>query len=554
MLASLTAFLLLSCTSPAATLTATVNDTRSHGAVGDPFLSLDEAIRLAGGSLAMSQLSMAEMGQLSGTGTMVDCIAIDPALTPVITLQAPLSDVMAMAMPGMGMLTIQGMGMGMGSAMPVLAGNGHARILTLRTHMVQVMGLELRGGGVGVDVRTTMGAMTMGSMAMVMDCVLTGQTVAGIRVHAGGTAETTALMTCRTAFRNMPVGILVDDQSTQGGLMTEDEFLDFDGVGTAYDIAGNGRQNLSMNTVFRTRVRNGGRFVRLVRGAQSSQQHMLRVVHCEAAVSGDAIEVQGTAAGLTMLHHHQSVLQAGAGFHALRAVPRTAQFDLHGSENTLVGNVTLSGNLFTQRVWHQSNTYRNCTFTLDNDGAQPNLLWNRFEGGTVASTAQARTPSRFRASEFRGTAIVAGAALAAITLDGCFRSGGSLAGPVTVLNPAPGAFLASASVDPAAPAIGSTLSLRSELPPGIGGIWHFAIAYPRPNTSAEPYRFYGDPFAAIALPGMVVFVNRTDIPVPADPSLVGVEFVVQLVALPLFGQSWMPALYLPACSLVRPRM
>lgn len=540
---------------PAATnLTANVNDSRSHGLVGDQFLSLDEAIRLANGALTMAQLSMAEMGQLTGTGMMVDCIAIDHMMTPTITLEAPLTDVMPMMGPAMGMLTITGMSaMPMAMPMPVLDGSVHPRILTIRSHMVQVMGLELRNGQVGIDIRTMNGAMQPGQMAMVMDCMLMGQSTAGVMIHGAGTGESTAAMIMNTRFRNMPVGVRIDDQSVQGSVLTEDEFLAFDGVGIGYDITGNGRQNLSMNMMFRSTFRNGDRFVRLVRGAQSSQQHMIRIVHCDAMANAHCVDVQGANAGLTMVHHHHSKLAAPAGM-ALRAAPRTALFDLHGSENVFTGGVVLSGNLFTQRIWHQNNTYRQSIVVIDNDGAQPNLLWNVFDGGSVTVPVNARTPARFRGCEFRGVNVLGTSSFAPITLDGCFRTGGSTTGMVSQVAPAPSAFLGSATVTPESPMIGSSVALQAVMPYGVGAIWDLAVAEPRPATAVEPYRFYGDLGTVVVLPGLVVFQSRIDVPVPNNALLIGLEFYAQPVAVPLLSQPHVPPVQLPIGGLIRPRM
>ncbi|MEC7726879.1 MAG: hypothetical protein VYD05_15260, partial [Planctomycetota bacterium] len=44
---------------------AFVNDVLSHGAVGDGYLSLNEAIRLHNGTLPVAQLSTAEQAQVS---------------------------------------------------------------------------------------------------------------------------------------------------------------------------------------------------------------------------------------------------------------------------------------------------------------------------------------------------------------------------------------------------------------------------------------------------------------------------------------------------------
>lgn len=532
-------------------LTANVNDPNSHGLVGDAFLSLDEAIRLANGTLAMAALSAAEQARITGTGTMVETIAIDSMITPMITLSAPLTDVTGMSM---GMVTITGMSMMMAMPRPILQGGAQPRILALRTHMAQVMGLQFRGGQVGIDIRTTMGSMTPGNMAMVMDCLLETQTLAGIKVSAAGTGETTAAMVMNTSFRNMPTGFLVDDQSNQGGVLTEDDFLDFDGVANGYDVTGNGRQSVSMNMVFRTRFTNGANFMRMVRGAQSTQQHMLRAVYCHVEATGNCIDVTGTAQGLSMVHHHHSWLQAGTAGFAFRALPRTALFDLHGSENTITGNVTLGGNLLTQRIWHQNNYYRNCTFTLDNDGSQPSLIWSRFENSSIVVPATARTPGRFRQCELRSTSVTSASPLAPVTLQGCYLSGGAVSGQVVVQNSAPAPFLGTSSVEPVDPQIGTSVALRADLPFGVGAFWDIAISEPRPNTTMEPYRLYGDPATVIVLPGMVIFQSRIDIPVPNNAVFIGIEFYAQALSVPLLNQSWVPPLHLPAGGLIRPRM
>jgi hypothetical protein len=532
-------------------LTANVNDPASHGLVGDGLLSLDEAIRLANGTLSMNLLSAAERAQVTGTGTMVDTIVVDPMVTPMITLSAPLTDVTGM---GMGMVSIQAMSM-MPMPRPILVGGSQPRIMTLRTHRVSVMGLQFRGGQVGIDIRTTMGSMTAGNMAMVMDCWLESQTTAGIRLGAGGTAETTASMVMNTFFRNMPVGILVDDQSNMGGVMSEDDLLDFDGVGIGYDITGNGLLSVSMNMVFRSTMVNGAQFARVVRGPQSTQQYMLRVEYCHAVVTGNAIDITGCAPGLSMVHHHHNSLQTGTGAYAFRAVPRTALFDLHGSENTFTGNVTLSGNLFTQRVWHQNNIYRSCTLTIDNDGAQPGLMWDQFANSSaVVVTAASRTPVLLRQCQLGATPVTGSSTLAPVTLQGCWQGGAALTGQVLVQNPAPGPFLGTTTVDPVDPQIGTSVALRADLPYGVGAFWDIGISNPRPDTTQEPFRFYGDPATAIVLPGMVVFQSRIDVPVPNNPVLVGVEFYAQALSIPLLGQTFVPPLHLPIGGLIRPRM
>ena len=81
-----------------------------------------------------------------------------------------------------------------------------------------------------------------------------------------------------------------------------------------------------------------------------------------------------------------------------------------------------------------------------------------------------------------------------------------------------------------------------------------SFSYPRPTTTVEPVRFYGDPLTAIVLPGMVVFQSNTAVPLPNNAGLVGTELYVTGVTIPLLGQTWAPDYHLPRGGLVRPRL
>ena len=538
---------------PSANITANVNDPQSHGVIGNSLLSLDEAIRLANGSLLVSQLSAAEQAQLTGIGSVIDTIRIDPMMVPQITLQQPLTDVM-----GGGMfaprLTITGMSMMPGMAMmPVLQAGNVATGIALRTHMVTVMGLRIVGGQVGIDAQMMAMGMPMNDMAMVMDCELEGQTQCGVRLHGMGMDES-MLMVMRTTLRNMPTGFLVDDQTMGGSVMGENEFLTFDGCNLGVDVVENGMGNLSMWMLFRSTFDNGQTFARKRRGASSTQQFMFRFVHCDVHCDGDVVDAQGNAGGLTMIHHHHSDFVAGATHKAFYVWPRTAMFDIHGSEMRFVGDVNVAGNTFTMRVWQQNNRYENGTVTYDVDGALPNLLWNHYENCSLVVPSTARSPVTVRSSQFVNTTIDSQAAFAPVALQGCYRNGGSLTGQASENNAAPQRFLGTTMVSPQDPQIGTSVRLSTDLPFGVGAIWDFALSYPRPTTTIEPVRFYGDPSTVIVLPGMAVFQSNIDVPLPFNAALVGMEFYVQAIDLPLLSQSHVPAYHLPRGGLIRPRL
>lgn len=531
---------------PLAMVFAHVNDTRSHGVVGDGLLSLDEAIRLANGTLMPMQLSAAERARIQGMGSMVDGIRVDAMTTPVITLEAELTALTGMAM---GMVVVEGMPDPMGMR-PVLAGGTFPKVLALRGHDMEVMGFEFRGGQVGLDANMMMGTMAMAPM--VRDCLFDGQTVACIKAHSMG-SEMTHLMVEETSFRNAPRGILIEDNANGGMVEVDGEWNDWDGVQVAVDIVENGRSNMSMAMFWRCTMRNGAQFFRVRRGATSNSQLMLRMVHCDFVTSGDTVDVQGVNGGLTIVHHHHSRFTAGAGRKALWCHPRTGEFDVHGSEMEFRGDVSIAANLFTQRIWMQNNVHMGGTFTLDTGGSLPNLLWNRFEGTQVVVPPTATTQVRLRSCEFWNAAVNGQALAAPVTMEGCYSNGTSMAGQVTVQNAAAAPFLGRTTVTPSNPQVGSVLTLACDMPFGVGLVWDFAIAMPRPVTTREPVRIYGDVATAVVLPGYSVFQSTTNVPIPANPNLIGLEFHVQGVQVPIVAGSAAPAYYLPTGGLVRLR-
>lgn len=530
--------------------TAAVNDPLSHGSVGDNLLSLDEAIRVANGTLAPAALSAAAQARISGGGAAVTRIEIDAATTPTIALEGPLTGVTGQGM-AVGRVTIEGLPNG--GAMPVLDGGTHAHVLQILRHLVTLRGLCITGGQLGVDARMPAMGMPLPEMAMVMDCAFDGQTTAAVRMTGAGSDET-MLMVRDSSFANLPLGFLLDDQTQGGGqLMSENERLVFDGVTLGCRVLEAGSGGLSMWMLFRSRFQNGTTLCEHRRTAGSTQQFMFRVVHSDATCQGDVVDVQGNAAGLTMFHHHHGDFVAGPRHKAFWVYPRTAEFDVHGSEMVLDGDVSIAANLTSPRIWQQNNLYRNGTVTYDVDGALPNLLWNRFENCTIEVPAAARSPVVARQCELDGTDVQSATFLAPITLQGCFRVGGTLSGFASEVQPAPAAFLGTTTVAPPEPQIGATLQLGTELPFGIGLVWDVAASYARPTTTAEPFRFYGDPATVVVLPAVVLFQSLLTIPLPNIPSLVGLEFYAQGIALPLLGQTWVPGYHLPRGGLFRLR-
>ncbi|MBL8755609.1 MAG: hypothetical protein JNK15_20095 [Planctomycetes bacterium] len=542
-------FALLASVPQGPTLVANVNDPASHGTVGDSLLSLDEAIRFANGTLTTAQMSAAEQARIVGTGTMLDAIVIDAAVTPTITLSAPLTDFVGPMVHHhvdiLGMPTPSGV-------LPVLAGGTHPRVFTFRTYNVMLHELRIQGGQVGIDAQMQPGASPTAHMAEVMHCELDGQSIAGVRVHGTGLDESMVMLE-HCELSNMPIGVLIDDSTAGGFVMAEGEHLHFDmvAVGCRANVLGAGGANMSMFNLFRSHFDMGTTLAELRRAPTSAQQFMFRIVHTEAHCSGHVLDAEGSAAGLTMVHHHHSDFVAGQGQKAFLCWPRTAQFDVHGSEMEFTGDVAIAANLTSPRCWQQNCRYHGGTVTIDVDGALPNLLWNHYENCTIDVPALARSPVAVRSSELINTTVNSAAFLAPVTLQGCLQNGVTTSGFVSSVAPAPAPFLGTTTVTPAEPRIGTSVTLATDLPFGYGLVWDIAESYARPTTTMEPVRFYGDPATAIILPAMVLFQSQLVVPIPNAPTLVGLEFYAQGITLPLLGQAWAPVYHLPRGSLVR---
>lgn len=519
---------------------ATVDDAQSHGTVGDAALSLDEAIRLANGTLATSSLSAQEQARVTGAGP-VTTIRVDATLTPTISVQSPLSDVLGQGM-AVGRVCIEGVPAQ--GALPVLDGGSAAHVLALKRHLVAVTGLRFENGDVAIRAQMPAMAATMTEMPTVTDCEFDGQAVFGVELLASGTDET-MLTVSRSQFTNMPVAFRIDETTTNGRVMCTGEHLSFDGVGIGCDAYEAGAGMQTMFALWRSTFVNGARLGRSTRSATSSKLFMFRIVYVDAVCSDHVVECVGQAAGNTMVHHHHGDWTAGPGKFALYTHPRTAQFDIHGSEMTFHSDVSIAANTASARVWHQNNHYDACTVTFDCDGALPNLVWNRYDDCDIQVAPLARSPVDIRMSELVNTNCDSQAFLAPLSLDGCYRSGGSLTGFSSESAAAPQRMLSTTAVTPREPLVGAALTLSSDVPAGSVLLWDIAVSEARPNTSQEPLRFYGDPATVTVLPAIHIFQSSMTVPIPTSSSLVNMEFYAQGISLPFFGQGYLPTVYLP---------
>ena len=519
---------------------ATVNDPQSHGTIGDSLLSLDEAIQLANGTLALQSLSAAEQANVSGSGA-VTAIMVHAASTPVITVQAPLTNITG---PQASTTMMMVGGMAASGALPVLAGGAQPTILSLGTRFAMVQGFRFENGGVAIDAKMPAPATPVIEMAMVRNCEFEGQTSAAVQLRGVG-SDKTRLMMQDVSMRNMPLGYRLDDQTNGGQLMSENERITMDGVTLGCEVFEGGFGNATMWQIFRSSFVNGQTLARSTRSPTATQLVMFRIVYTDAVCTGDVVEMEGTSAGTSMVHHHHGNWVAGPGSKVLWTHPRTAQFDVHGSEMVFDGDIMLGGGTTSPRFWHQNNIYKNSNITFDVDGSLPNLVWNKYENCSIVATPLARSPVVIKSSELVTTDADSQSFLAPITMQGCYRSGGTLSGFATESTVAPTRFLGTTEVTPNEPQVGTNIQLSADLPPGIMMVWDIAESYARPTTTAEPVRFYASIANVIALPAIVIYQSTITLPIPNMPGLIGLEFYAQGIALPWQNMPYAPDIHFP---------
>ncbi len=546
MIASLCTFVLALAPQGGGDLTAAVNDSNSPGAVGDALLSLEEAICLANGTLELNQLSAGEKARVSGTGSVVNQINLDAAVTRFIMLDAELSAVIGQGT----VVAIEAVS----SSKPVLLGGSVESVLTLSTHLARVRGLVLEGGQFGVTVQHSDGSM--GSPAELHELELRGQSVAGFRFSAAGNPEgqTTAVLVNGAKLSDMSIGYRLFDTSRSGGLIVVSENVELLRIGTGIELNTFSQSGTSVLELNRVRSRQCETLLRVRRTPDSTQVLNISFTHGDHVVTGDVMDIQGSDQGLTAVHHHHSVFRAGEGGKAFWVYPRTARFDVHGSEVTFEGDVSIAAGEFSPRIFQRNCLYLDGSFFIDNSGGQPTLDLNRYENVSLATLVDNQVVVSVTTSEFHDSDVVGISMDGGIVLDNCYLAATGIAGDVQVQNAAPSPWIGLTTVEPNNPSLGDTLRFHSTLPMGIAAVWHVGLALTRPAVEDFPFVIYADIATLIPLPSVLIESNTLALAIPVLAELAGLEFHAQAVAFPYLGQQHVPPVHLPIGALILIRM
>jgi hypothetical protein len=516
---------------------ARVDDPVSFGTLGDGLLSLDEAIQVANGTLDPNRLSSAERARISGAG-LPTTIEIDAALTPTIRLERIPTSIDGA--PSGARLTIRGV-----RGRPVLDAGTLAIGLRVRTNLAQISNLEIRGGLTGIEADSSQ-RMVMGSRLLLDGLRLTGQTHAGMRLSAVGMMRMLPVTLTHSRLDNQATAIEIFDRSMGGPVMADIEHVTFDAVTLAVHLDIDATGNMTMCRMWRCKMLSGEHLAVVRHAPNSDQRSMLMLVASEFRTRGDTVDALGNALVEAAVHVHSSTIEAGPGRRAFVLGPQDGRIDFHISENLIRGDIEVAEGRLNRRLWAWNNRFEDMTFAVSNQGAPTSFRWNRFERCSIVARPTNSAPFGHVSSEFSACSLDGRALLGGIELENCFVDAATtLAGSVTQTAPAPSRWLADTACSTDTPAVGGSVDLTLDLPPGMLGVWQLGVANPRVVLTQEPWREYAFQNPSILVPGIYAFRSTLTIPIPNDANLIGQELYFGPLTAPVAGQTHVPAVNLP---------
>ncbi|MEZ5964713.1 MAG: hypothetical protein R3F56_12765 [Planctomycetota bacterium] len=526
-------------------ITASVNDARSHGTLGDASLSLDEAIQLANGTLQVGALSSQERAQLAGIGTLTR-IEVRAATVATITLERELTPITGV--PGGGADLVVA-GIANAGSWPMLQAGSFNYAFALRTNRVEVRGFVLQGARVGIDADTTSN-LTLGIYAIVADVSFAGQTEAGLRLRNPNDQAARRLLAKirRCTLTSLPIGIDVRSDSDFGNIDLEGEWLEFNGCTTCVDIQSVGQGGRHQWQGFRSDMTGCDYCIRLHRTFGNDSEWLLRAVYGDYFARRTAFELEGsTTTGDVVFHHHQINVRGGlgSGDYVLWTKPAGARFDLHSSENVYEGNILIQSGRLSPRTWFNGVHFKNGNIAISVEGVRPELQWNTFTSAPITVLASSTQALNFVDSEFVRSPVTDLTRSGTTTISNCFLASSSTSANVIVQNPIPAQWVGHASVTPDDPARGGYVDLGVDLQPNTAALWWIGYSDPRPTTTNYPFRYYLNVASAVAVPTLFSGQATLRLQIPNQPYLKGVEFHAQPVVLPTAGQTYMPLVSLP---------
>ena len=493
---------------------AEINDSRSHGQVGDNFLSLNEAIELNNGTITIAQLSAAEYAQINGFGD-VAYASIDWFRTPLVTLERDLDIILE---------TSHGLTIGnTGGKLPTI---DFKNFQGFRAYggFLGFKSLHLKGGNVGVTIIQDDAVYG----ASVDACVFDGQVTCGVHVIFATDATPTAsknsrLDFSRNVYTGLPQAVLVEDlgKDRTGQVTIFDERVQNCGLGFGIVLNGQGGDMVfDFDHMVVESTPSAFNIVRTV--ATATRKVKLENRHMVLSNVNDGFRYIGSATATSELLFLACDLSASTV--ALDIGPATANCKLTMRDSRLAGPISITAGGSASQVTLENVRAKNGAWSIGSTGGS--LLVKDTILDAIQIQTSGTAPLQLDDVRFVGGS-VAGTAAAPVLVSNSFIGTAQLGTNTSTSGSLPAAQLGSCDITPLAPTIGQPLSLNADLPQGLVGFWILGRVSFSPITLPE-FRVYFDLFEYFSIPTPVRLQQKLVIPIPPDPGLITYDGFAQL--------------------------
>lgn len=491
---------------------ATVNDVRSHGQLGDNFLSLNEVILLHNRQLQLTQLSQAELNQIFGTSD-VAMAEMDAALVPYLRLERDLEPVNNL-LHG---FVVRGTDSAGQERVPVIdIANTNGFIAD--SDFCDFRNVTLRGGAYAVRVlqRDAISGSTFEK------AFFENQTVAAVQIYLGQNNGYTRFVFENSTFTNVPTAVQIDDLATGRTGTVQMRGCAFQGCtdGVLVNLGGGGG---SYTFAFeRSTFQNLTRAISLRRPVASADRGVvvdLLDLYTRSVIDAVTIEGHPTASTdalvrMVDLEGTSSALRIGGAGTNTKVLLQDSRT---GGAVALAGRINLELENLRQASGSLSLTAAS--------GTSLNLRQSALAG--VALTAVGNAPLAVDGCRFDSGSI-SGSSSSPVTVTNSFVSGVTVGANTTVGATIPTPQLGSTFVRRQQMALGQTVDIDHDLPSGFFGIWIWGLGVDQPSLQSG-VRLYIDPNTLFVLPGTWRGQGRVPFPVPAIRALRDRDLVFQMV-------------------------
>ncbi len=503
-----------------------VNDPRSHGLVGDNFLSLNEAILLNNGTLQVTQLSQAEQQQINGFGDIAFA-AIDWFRVPKITLERDL-EIIADTYHGFVISNT-------GGNRPTIDLNGYQGFRCVSNVLNDFRGLVIRNGQYGIAV--VQDNNTYGTL--IQDVQFAALSQFGVSCSAPTASGRTRIRIERCTFSNLPVGVQIDDlgKDRTGSIDLADDLWIGGNVGLVVNMGEGGRTDFDL---FNLETRGTGLGCAILRPSPSASRQLVIDARHLAMTGGQlGLQLQGHPSA----HDQVSLrmLDVDGTQAALDVGPLGGQATIKILDSRTAGDVRVLGGGNVSQITCENLRAKAGNWTLGTVGAGLTIAESIFD--TVAMQTTGAAGIQIDGSRFLGGSAI-GTSAASILIQGCHLGGLSLGQFVQASGSLPAAQLGSADLTPRQVGLGAAVTLKADLPQGLAGIWLLGqlAFYP---TDVGAIRIYADYNTLLGIPAVVRLQQTLPLSIPNDPALLGTPpWFMQLAVVPDPGLQ-APALSLP---------